>query len=97
MNRNTILDYLLLINQQIIVHEALSEYHRQADAMLTVFLKANISNEAASSIHGYLWGGSENITKAKRLSECLLSDLTKIVNLVDSSKRRPKGDCHAYC
>ena len=98
MNRNTILDYLPLINHQIIVHEALLEYHRKADAMLKVLFKANIADDAISTIHDYLWGLSDNIAQAKRLNQGLLSDLTKIMRLVEPSKRNPKGDCHhAYC
>lgn len=98
MTRNTILDYLPLINHQIIVHEALLEYHRKADAMLKVLFKANIADDAISTIHDYLWGLSDNIAQAKRLSQGLLNDLTKIMRLAESSKRKPKGDRHhAYC
>ena len=98
MNRNAILDYLPLINHQIIMHEALLEYHRKADAMLKVLFKANIADDAISTIHDYLWGVSDNIARAKHLNERLLNDLMKIVSHAEPIKRNPKGDCHhAYC
>ncbi len=98
MSKNTVSDYLPLINHQIIVHEALLEYYRKANAMLRVLLKANIANDAISTIHDYLWGVSDNILHAKHLNERLLNDLMKITRLAEPSKRNPKGDCHhAYC
>lgn len=97
MSKNTVSDYLPLINHQIIVHEAVLEYHRKANAMLKVLLKANIADDAISTIHDYLWGVSDNIAQAKRLNESLLNDLMKIVGHAEPSKRSPKGDCHAYC
>lgn len=92
MNRNTILDYLPLINHQIMVNKALLEYHKCADAMLKVFLKSNIRGKAVPIIHDYLWGVSENISQANRLSERLLNDLRQILKRADLSKQRPKGD-----
>ena len=98
MNRKAILDYLPLVNHQIIVHEALLESHRKADAMLNVLLKANISNDAISTIHDYLWALSDNIASAKCLNGILLNDLMKIMGLVKSTKRDPKGGSHhGYC
>ncbi len=97
MNKNTVSDYLPLINHQIIVHEALLEYHRKADAMLKVLLKSNIANDAISTIHDYLFGVHDNIAWAKRLNERLLNDLMKIVKHAERSKRTLKGDCHACC
>ncbi len=98
MNRNSILDYLPLVNHQIIVHEALFEYHRKADAMLNVLLKANISKDAISTIHDYLWALSDNIARAKCLNGLLLNDLMKIIGLVKPKKSGPKGGSHhAYC
>ena len=98
MNRKAILDYLPLVNHQIIVHEALFEYHRKADAMLNVLLKANISNDAISTIHDYLWALSDNIARAKCLNGLLLNDLMKIIGFVNPKKSGPKGGSHhAYC
>ena len=98
MNRNSILDYLPLVNHQIIVHEALFEYHRKADAMLNILLKANISKDAISTIHDYLWALSDNIASAKCLNGVLLHDLMKITGVVKPKKPGPKGGSyHAYC
>jgi hypothetical protein len=94
MSKNTVSDYLPLINHQIIVHEALLEYHRKANAMLKVLLKADITKDAVSTIHDYLWGLSDNITRAKYLNEQLLNDLIKITRLAGPTKSDPKGGCH---
>jgi hypothetical protein len=54
--------------------------------MLKVLLKANITNDAISTIHDYLWGVSDNIARAKRLNERLLNDLMKIVSHAEPIK-----------
>lgn len=94
MSKNTVSDYLPLINYQIIVHEALLDYHQKANAMLKVLLKADIAKEAASTIHDYLWGLSDNIVRAKYLNEQLLDDLMKITHLAGSTKSDLKGGSH---
>ncbi len=86
MSRNTVSDYGPLINHQIILQEALLDYHLKAEAMLKVFLGSNLPSHSFSTIHEYLWGVSDTITQAKNLNEYLLNFLIRVTQM-----EPPKG------
>ena len=83
MNQNSLTEYLSFINHQIISQEELLEYHLKASSMLKVLLESNLPSYSYSTIHHYLWGINDIISRAKSLNESLLSVLMKIVSLME--------------
>ncbi len=88
MNQNSVTDYLLLMNNNIIAQETLLEYHLKAEALLRVLLSSKLSSYSLATLHHYLWNLSDVIVKAKDLNELLLDTLVKTTR---PPKKDPEG------
>jgi hypothetical protein len=94
MSQNSVTEYYLFINEQIITQEKMLEYHLKADSMLKVLLESNLSRYSYATIHHCLWGIQDNINRAKILNESLLQTLLKIATLMEPPRGPGNNTMH---
>jgi hypothetical protein len=93
MNQDSLAEYYLFINEQIILQEKLLEYHLKAESLLTVLLETNLNRYSYLILHHYLWNVDDNVGRAKTLNKFLLNTLHKISALMEPPRNPPK-DMH---
>ena len=86
MNQNSLSEYYLFLNDQIIYQEKMLEYHFQAESQFKVLLESNLSRYSYSVLHNYLDGINDNIIRARFLNETVLNQLLRIVALMEPPK-----------
>jgi hypothetical protein len=91
MNQNSLSEYEMFINHQILWQEKLLEYHQKAHSILEVLLASNLTRYSALTLHSCLWQISDTLAQAKAINESLLDTLLKILKLLESSKGSPDG------
>jgi len=94
MSQNSLTEYYLFINEQIITLERMLEYHLKADSTLKVLLESNLSHYSYATIHHCLWGIQDNISRAKILNESLLQTLLKIAALMEPPRGSGNNRTH---
>ena len=91
MHQNSLTEYLVFINSQIISQEKLLEHHHKAEALLEVLLASSFTEHSALILHSYFWALSDIIHQAKDLNEDLLNTFVQIAALLESPKKPTGG------
>jgi hypothetical protein len=94
MSKNSVTEYYLFINEQILTLEKMLEYHLKADATLKLLLESNLPRYSYATIHHCLWGVHDNVNRAKILNESLLQTLLKIAALMESPRGSGNNKMH---
>jgi hypothetical protein len=61
MSENSVTEYYLFINEQIVTQEKMLEYHLKADSMLKVLLESNLSRYSPMRLFTIAYGVSRII------------------------------------
>ncbi len=88
MNTDSVIEYYLFLNEQVILQEKMLEHHSKAASLLKVLLETNLSRYSYGVLHHYLWSLDDNLRGAKVLNESVLETLQRILARMERSNRR---------
>jgi hypothetical protein len=89
MAKESVSDYLSLLEQQVFSQELLLEYFFKIEAMLEVSLCSSFLEQPKFVIHDYLWALNDFAKGGKALNFAILDVLLKNLPKVPGSPQKP--------